>query len=156
MSRGRRTLADYGEGYQGQIMASLHPPRPATAKLQATPQPETALKRGKAAASPIKRATGKGKAFTNAIWGNLPEPVKELRFSPPRRWRFDYAWEAGKVALEVEGGVWTGGRHTRGKGFLADMEKYNTATVMGWRVLRVTPDQLKRREHLPLLIILLE
>jgi hypothetical protein len=46
------------------------------------------------------------------------------------------------VALEVEGGVWTGGRHTRGAGFLKDVEKYNRAAVLGWRLLRVTPDKL--------------
>lgn len=72
----------------------------------------------------------------------LPMPETEVRFAPPRRWRFDYAWPLQKVALEVEGGAYTRGRHTRGAGFIADMEKYNRATVMGWRVLRVTPDQL--------------
>ena len=68
--------------------------------------------------------------------------VREYRFHPVRRWRFDYAVPSAKVALEVEGGVWTGGRHTRGQGFLGDMEKYNTATLMGWKVLRTTPKEL--------------
>lgn len=54
----------------------------------------------------------------------------------------DYAWPDALVALEVEGGVWTGGRHTRGAGFLADMEKYNEAARLGWRVLRCTPSTL--------------
>lgn len=73
---------------------------------------------------------------------DLPMPVAEYRFDPSRRWRFDYAWEATKVALEVEGGVWSGGRHTRGSGFVKDMTKYNRATVMGWRVVRCTPNEL--------------
>jgi len=72
----------------------------------------------------------------------LPAPVREHRFHAVRRWRFDYAWLAEKVALEVEGGVWTGGRHTRGAGFLADIEKYNAAVVAGWRIVRVTPSKL--------------
>lgn len=72
----------------------------------------------------------------------LPEPVQEYRFHPVRRWRFDYAWPDLLVALEVEGGVWTGGRHTRGSGFKGDMEKYNTATVLGWRVLRCVPSDV--------------
>lgn len=72
----------------------------------------------------------------------LPAPEPEYRFAPPRRWRFDYAWPDAKVALEVEGGVWIRGRHTRGSGFLKDMEKYNAAAVRGWRVLRCTPTQL--------------
>lgn len=68
--------------------------------------------------------------------------VRELKFHPVRKWRFDYAIPEHKVAIEVEGGVWTQGRHTRPRGFLGDMEKYNTATALGWRVLRVTPDTL--------------
>ena len=70
------------------------------------------------------------------------ECVKEYKFHPKRRWRFDYAIPEHKIALEVEGGVWTGGRHIRAQGFLGDMEKYNTATLMGWRVFRTTPDDL--------------
>lgn len=70
------------------------------------------------------------------------ECVKEYKFHPTRRWRFDYAIPEHKIALEVEGGVWTGGRHTSPKGFLNDIEKYNTATLMGWRVFRTTPDEL--------------
>jgi hypothetical protein len=72
----------------------------------------------------------------------LPVPEYEYRFDLVRKWRFDLAWPLHSVALEVEGGVWTGGRHSRGKGMIADMEKYNAAAVAGWRVLRVTPDQL--------------
>ncbi len=68
--------------------------------------------------------------------------VRELRFAPPRQWRFDYAFPDQRIALEVEGGVWTKGRHTRPRGFLGDIEKYNTATLMGWRVLRTTPSRL--------------
>lgn len=72
----------------------------------------------------------------------LPRPELEWRFHVPRRWRFDYAWPYAAVALEVEGGVWTGGRHTRGSGFLKDLEKYNRATLDGWHVLRCTPQTL--------------
>ena len=50
------------------------------------------------------------------------------------------------MALEVEGGVWTGGRHTRGAGFLKDAEKYNTAATLGWRLIRVTPKQIQTGE----------
>src|SRR3990167_2646458 len=72
----------------------------------------------------------------------LPRPTAEYRFAPPRRWRFDYAWPLHKIALEGEGGAWTRGRHTRGSGFIRDMAKYNQAALLGWRVFRVTPDQL--------------
>lgn len=72
----------------------------------------------------------------------LPKPAREYRFHPERRWRFDFAWPQRKVALEVEGGTRTGGRHVRGDGFAADCEKYNTAAIMGWRVLRVTGEMV--------------
>ena len=71
------------------------------------------------------------------------EVVKEYRFHPTRKWRFDDAIPSRRIAIEVEGGVWTQGRHTRPKGFLGDMEKYNTATLMGWRVFRTTPNKLR-------------
>lgn len=70
------------------------------------------------------------------------ECVKEYRFYKPRKWRFDYALPLYKIALEVEGGVWTQGRHVRPQGFLSDMQKYNTAALLGWRVFRTTPDKL--------------
>lgn len=69
-------------------------------------------------------------------------PVREHRFAPPRRWRFDIAFPDRKLAIEIEGGAWTRGRHTRGAGFIRDMEKYNTATLRGWRLLRFTPSQV--------------
>ena len=67
---------------------------------------------------------------------------KEYRFHPTRKWRFDYAISAIKLAVEVEGPVWTGGRHTSSKGFLGDMEKYNEAALLGWCLIRTTPDRL--------------
>lgn len=72
----------------------------------------------------------------------INEPIPEYRFHLARKWRFDYAWPLRMVAVEIEGGIWSGGRHTRGKGFLGDMQKYNQATLLGWRVLRYAPDQL--------------
>ena len=81
----------------------------------------------------------------------LPRPVAEHRFKVDRKWKLDYAWPLQQVALEVEGGVWTKGRHTRPSGFLKDMEKYNTAAAMGWRVLRCTPDTLLSTQTITLL-----
>ena len=72
----------------------------------------------------------------------LPEPVPEYRFHPARRWRADYAWPLQRVLVEIDGGVWSGGRHTRGAGFVADCEKLNAAALLGYAVLRYTPQQL--------------
>ena len=73
----------------------------------------------------------------------LPEPEREYRFAPPRRFRADFAYPERKLLIEVEGGVWTRGRHTRGAGYTSDAEKYNLATVKGWHVLRFTGDMIK-------------
>jgi len=76
----------------------------------------------------------------------LPDPEKEFSFAGAigRKWRFDRAWPAAMVAVELEGGVYTQGRHTRGAGFESDCEKYNTATAMGWRVFRLTAKMLQK------------
>jgi len=76
----------------------------------------------------------------------VPAPEREWRFHPKRRWRFDFAWPAEKVAVEVEGGIWTRGRHNRPAGYQADCEKYNEAALMGWRVLRVVPEHVDSGE----------
>lgn len=73
----------------------------------------------------------------------LPEPTAEHRFHPTRRWRFDWAWPAYKIAVEIEGGVFAGGRHSRGAGYRNDLEKYNSAHLMGWRVFRYLPEQVR-------------
>lgn len=75
----------------------------------------------------------------------LPSPTLELRFAPPRRWRFDLAWEAERFACEIEGGVFMAGgsRHSRGRGFENDCEKYAEALIRGWRILRVTTDMVR-------------
>lgn len=69
--------------------------------------------------------------------------AREFQFAKPRRYRFDFAWPDAKLAVECEGGVWTNGRHTRGSGFVRDVEKYNLAVLMGWAVLRVTSGMLR-------------
>ena len=95
-----------------------------------------------------QRTTGKASKATAAVtdmrlsWLNQEHAgwVPEFRFHESRKWRFDYAHQTLKIALEIEGGVWSGGRHTRGSGFLGDIEKYNAATAAGWAVFRCTTD----------------
>jgi hypothetical protein len=75
-----------------------------------------------------------------------PAPVPEYRFHGERLWRWDYAWPEQLVALEVDGGVWTGGKHGRGSGIVKDHEKRNAGAQLGWRLLLATPKQLLRKE----------
>jgi very-short-patch-repair endonuclease len=76
----------------------------------------------------------------------LPAPVREFRFHPVRKWRFDFCWPDKKLAVEIEGAIWVRGRHTRGSGFAQDAEKYNAAALAGWRVLRFTGAQVENGE----------
>lgn len=70
--------------------------------------------------------------------------VREHRFHPERRWRFDFAWPDLKVALEIEGGTFMRkGGHTTGVGYYGDAQKYNEAALLGWLVLRVTPHMVR-------------
>lgn len=73
---------------------------------------------------------------------DLPQPMRELRFHPTRKWRFDWAWPEQRVALEVDGGRYAlaGGRHATD----ADHEKLNAAAALGWRVLHVSPQAMRR------------
>ena len=77
--------------------------------------------------------------------------VTEHRFHPVRKWRFDFAWLDRSIAVEIEGGTWSGGRHTRGSGFELDCEKYNEAAAIGWTVFRFTGKMVKSGNAIQLL-----
>lgn len=85
---------------------------------------------------------------------NLPVPELEYHFHPARQFRFDAAWPAYKLALEIEGGIWLQTKTGRSKGhahparFLADIEKYNEAAILGWRLIRITPKMLDRSREI--------
>ena len=72
----------------------------------------------------------------------LSIPEREHRFHPTRRWRFDFAYPDKMLAIEIHGGVFSGGRHTRGAGFTKDCEKYTEAAILGWRILHFTGEHV--------------
>lgn len=71
---------------------------------------------------------------------------REYRYHKTRRWRFDFAFPDRKLGIEIEGGIWVGGRHTRASGFERDCEKYNAAVLEGWKVLRFTSRHIRSGE----------
>lgn len=104
----------------------------------------------RARAGAAKQAGGKGIAKRShlelkwiGLWEELggPELQEEMKFHATRKWRADFAHEGAKVLIEIEGGAW-GGRHTRGAGFTADLEKYLAAFLAGWSVVRIGAGQI--------------
>ena len=87
---------------------------------------------------------------------NLPEPEQEFRFHKTRRWRFDFAWPELMLAVEVEGGTFSNGRHSRGKGFEEDCIKYGSAMELGWNIYRCTGGMVKSGVAIDSIIKLIE
>jgi hypothetical protein len=98
--------------------------------------------------SVIPKALSKGEemlALHLKAYGFFPEREYCFAEGIGRQWRFDFCFPKEMVAIEVEGGTKFGkSRHSRGKGYENDLEKYNCATRMGWRVYRYTTDMVKR------------
>lgn len=84
---------------------------------------------------------------------------REYRFHPDRMWRFDFAIPVEKLAIEVEGYRWRRiqgvnifqSRHTSPEGFEKDCEKYNTAALLGWRVVRLSSRSIERGDAFEML-----
>lgn len=83
------------------------------------------------------------KDFSTKIYDKLlgGEWWAEWYFYPERKWRFDYAFPELKIAIEIDGGVFTGGRHSGGIGQKKDMEKMNAAAELGWLVFHYIPEE---------------
>jgi len=100
----------------------------------------------KKAQKPSKKVKTETGAFE--LWAKKQNLTfeKEVRFAPPRRWRADFMFSCNgkKIAVEIEGGVHSNGRHTRGVGFEKDMEKYNTYPLLGIHLLRFTTKQIEK------------
>tara|TARA_R110001592_G_scaffold186345_1_gene430703 strand:- start:235 stop:660 length:426 start_codon:yes stop_codon:yes gene_type:complete len=113
----------------------------------------------KAKAEPKAKAKAKAKQAGNKAAGSKGEIAlagqldargigyeRELMLIPGRRFRFDFLLAQFALVIEVEGGTWSGGRHTTGAGFRSDCFKYNSALELGYRVLRYTTDMVTRGE----------
>ncbi len=83
----------------------------------------------------------------------IPEPEREFRFHQARQWRADFAWPDHFLLVECEGGVFARfqrngqayGWHQSVARYLSDMEKYNAAALLGFRVLRYSAREIYGR-----------
>lgn len=72
----------------------------------------------------------------------------EYRFAPPRRWRADLYLPAADLLVDVQGGIYVNGKHSRGAAQEKDYEKANTAQIMGFRFMQFGPSQIRSGEAL--------
>ena len=81
---------------------------------------------------------------------------REFKFHDVRRWRSDFLIVGHKLLVEVEGGIWSNGRHTRGKGYQEDIYKYNAAVTLGYQVLRFSTADVKSGGAIKAIVDLVE
>ena len=95
--------------------------------------------------STVKKEPSVGeRVLINQLTAMKIEFTTEFKFHSQRKWRADFRIDNYPILIEVEGGSWSGGRHTRGLGFKADCEKYSHAAIDGWLVIRATTEQVKQ------------
>lgn len=96
---------------------------------------------------------------TLAFWiglSSLPEPVREFKAIPSRKFRWDFAWPEQKLLVEVNGGTWGKGGHSTGSGIARDYEKLNLANLAGWRCLIFTAAMVESGEAVGMIAKCLE
>ena len=81
----------------------------------------------------------------------LPTPEREYRFAPPRRYRADFAYPERKILVEVQGGIYTRGAHSRGIGLERDYEKLNLAQLLGYKVFQFSRKMIESGEAISIL-----
>lgn len=117
-------------------------------------QPQRFAKAAREAFAKVSRVSAAAEEFALHVRAyRLPDPERELRFAKAigREWRFDFAWRAFMVAVEIEGLVVqrlagelvVRGRHGSITGFKEDCVKYASAAMLGWTVLRFEQSQVK-------------
>lgn len=111
--------------------------------------------RPRAIASPRRAKTGsslEARLLLQLRALRLPEPDREVELIPGRKFRWDFAWPAHRLAVEVQGGEWMAkGGHNSGRGIQRDAEKAALATLAGWRQLSVTGSMVRSGRALSLI-----
>lgn len=93
------------------------------------------------------------------VEAGLPGPERQCRepwAGTGRRFRGDLCWPDRRVVVEVDGGTWSGGRHTTGSGYARDCVKQNLAHLNGWTVYRVEGGMVRDGRALELVEAIME
>lgn len=65
---------------------------------------------------------------------------REVALVPGRRWRWDFV--VADLAIEIHGGTWMRGAHSRGAGQARDYAKSNAAVKLGYRPLAYSTEMV--------------
>lgn len=68
--------------------------------------------------------------------------IVEHRFHSVRKWRYDFCLN-NRLLVDIDGGIWIQGHHSRGKGMEDDFEKMWEAVLLGYRVMKFSTGQVK-------------
>lgn len=74
--------------------------------------------------------------------------TREHKFHKQYKFRFDFALVDKKIAIEVDGGCWTAGRHVRPVGYMLDCKKQFLAHNLGWRVYKIPSDWIMHSKYI--------
>lgn len=82
--------------------------------------------------------------YSQIYVAELPLPVVQYKPFETDKRAFDFAWPDRGLLVEVQGGIWAKGAHTRGSGYLRDIIKHNDAVLAGWKVLWFATNHVNR------------
>lgn len=60
-----------------------------------------------------------------------------------KRYRLDFAHPLSRTGIEIQGGVYSRGRHVTGSGYERDCKKYNLAYTSGWTIFLLSATMAK-------------
>lgn len=89
--------------------------------------------------------------YTRLERAGLPLGEGQYRFVPGRLYRLDRAWSDERVGVEIQGGLWVNGAHSRGSGVERDCVKLSIAAALGWRVLPISKAMIESGQAVELI-----
>lgn len=137
-------------------LSDLPPAMQKSARGQIVRKPRRRKSEAEQALARAEATKARDKFFAQLRYAGVPLPEYEVVFHPTRKFRWDYAYPDAKLAIEVDGGIYSGGKHGQGVGIERDHEKQNMGAAVGWRVMRTTPRKLAKPTTVSLIKLALE
>jgi very-short-patch-repair endonuclease len=79
-------------------------------------------------------------------WVDYLYEVRKKAKPRSRKWRADFCWPDQQIVLEVQGGAFSGGRHTRGAGYQVDLQKSALLIAGGWQFYGFTAGMVRAKD----------